>query len=121
MKKITRTLIEHVVNGVPAPTLVDDVVRGSSDLFRATTTSEGVPSDDGDSEVLRTYFDSYGDLRFTQGGVLIHDLTPMMVELAQIANIASADSGLVELMDGFEGTVCQLHAAVQQRYHLVRG
>jgi len=118
--KTSEILIERAINGEDPGSILDDVVCGSLDLFRAANTSEGTPSDEADMAEVNTYFDAYGELRFAKDGVQINELTPMMVELQQVADVASADSGLVELMDGYEGTIEDLHSAVLSRYHLVR-
>jgi len=119
MNSTTKLLIELALDGVSTEIILENVVHGSIELFRVFRTSEGVPSDEADRDVVTTYFDAYGDLRFVKDGVLIQDLSPMMEVLGQVVDVASADSGLVELMDGYEGTVEQLYATVLTRYHLV--
>ena len=110
--------IDRILEGEAEALVLNDLVNGKIDPSHARDTfiHEGeIPGPD--KTVVRTYFDSYGELKFsTTEGVLIHELTPLMKFLSEVSDSASSDSGIVELMDGFEGTPEQLYDKLSTRY-----
>jgi len=70
---------------------------------------------------VRAFIDSQGQLRFsTPEGVLIWHYSTQMLELQQAVDCAHSDSGLVELVDGYEGTVSGLYDLVTKQWYLVK-
>lgn len=88
-------LVEAVLAGVSPATVLDEA-------------QVGIPHKDGMR--IRTFFDSYGDLRFcTEDDVLIdHSSCKQMLWLREVSNDLEADSQLVDLLSDFVGTLDDL-------------
>jgi hypothetical protein len=68
---------------------------------------------------LRTFFDEEGELRFSSSdGVLLNPTTPLMKDIKLASEQASADSGIVELLSDYEGSLQDLYDKVFANFTL---
>lgn len=111
-RSIAAQLIERSLKGDRADHILDTLVSGRSALSALAETSASVLADvDSASTPLRTFFDSYGDLRFTSiEGVLVQSLSPKMTELVRLSQVEADNDALNELFDRYEGALDVLHA-----------
>lgn len=88
--------------------LIEAVMGGASPAVVLDEAQIGIEYRDG--MTIRTFFDSYGDLRFcTNDDILIdHHSDSRLMQLREISNSAEADSHLLDLFGGFVGKLDDL-------------
>jgi len=107
-------LINKITEGESITSALDALVYGDSVQVTHDLTFISVrESAPFNNSAIRTYFDSYGELRFTtMDGVLINEMTPMMLYIKVISEVLRTDHELTELLQQYEGSVEYLHKVV---------
>lgn len=113
--------IEEVTKGQSITSALDDLVQSEYAPMHEHHTSiserENLPLD---SSTLKLFFDAYGDLKFsTPDGIQVNERTELMSEIVLFTELASSDSGITELIDGYEGTPTELRKLLSDRFHLI--
>jgi len=110
-------LIDRVLEGLRPSMVVENCVNSGSHLFDQNITFASRRSV---VYPVRTYFDSYGDLRFsTLEGVLIdHISDPVMMEIVNLVDSDSSDSDLIEMLGEYEGSLDDLYRLVTTKFNL---
>lgn len=112
MEAGAESLISRVRDGALVGELCNALTHGGLALRPLSETSDAHSSIRGgaDAAPLRTYFGSYGELRFTSmEGVLVQQPTSKMQELIALSMIEASNHRLNELFNAYEGTVDELH------------
>lgn len=120
--KLVEAMVDSVLAGQTPHHVLQILLAGSVDRMRGMNESiwTGKPIKAG--ECLRTYFDSYGDLRFCSlaDDVLINPASDSRLqELMQYADALSVDSPLFDLFEAYEGTLEDLYQKVTDAFSLV--
>lgn len=115
------SLIDKITKGEAVTSALDNLIDGDSVQFTNSHTFIAVrESRPLDKSAVKTYFDSYGELKFsTLEGVLIHERTPMMNYLVAISEVLHSDSELIDLFSSYEGTIEALHHNIVSNYVIV--
>lgn len=109
-----KDLIESVLQGTSTRLLVDNLVNGlvAPLINRNTSISCGYPS--GTRCMVKTYYDSYGDLKVcTENDVIIDPASDHFVnDLVEIADLLSHDHPLQDILADYCGPLDKLHRRV---------
>ncbi len=115
------SVLTEITKGRSITSALDDLINSDNDPISESSTFTDRDEAHLDETHMKLFFDSHGELKFsTPDGVQIHERTHLMNELSAIVDISSADSGIVEMMDGYEGTPSDLHDLITDRYEIVR-
>jgi hypothetical protein len=119
--KLVEALIDMVVEGQAPEHVLQIPLAGSVDRMHGINVPIEIGKQLKAGESIRTYFDSYGSLRFCSlsDDVLINPASDSRLqELMQYADALSVDSPLFDLFESFEGTLEDLYQQVTDGFSL---